>query len=411
MSSKKKQKVSKKSPLPSQYHFIPKTTGPPVPNRRFPPGVSDYPPPRQLFQDSEAQTQAASGPLHQPSLPPLHQPSPPSQSRRSETSATRRSPSRSQSQDSASTESPEAVEPTLSDEQTRLLNQLLSQPNRGTDIPILSPTFEPGTTWFGPDKGKLTRRITKTFTKKFDEAYYSWSVKFEAVCQRHMKDMVSVRRRSRVRPPWIHGELWEQMTAYWDTPEAEKKSQTASDSRLSDRNGLGPHKHNSGQKFFEQIEHEMVEKLGRPVTLGEVFMETHIRKDGTFVDLKADSASNDPQLSIEEDNEIFLLSTFKNERGQHYGIGSLQQTLVNGKRTFSELSSSAFLDMKKLLEDAHRKIEEQAASNAAQAAIIEEQGACIAEKSKQIKEFSIVGKFLAATNPLYNEFVAANSST
>ena len=58
-----------------------------------------------------------------------------------------------------------------------------------------------------------------------------------------MKDMVSVRRRSRVRPSWIHGELWEQMTAYWDTPEAEKKSQTASDSRLSDRNGLGPHKH------------------------------------------------------------------------------------------------------------------------------------------------------------------------
>ena len=45
------------------------------------------------------------------------------------------------------------------------------------------------------------------------------------------------------------------------------------------------------------------------------------------------------------------------------------------------------------------------------AAIIEEQGACIAEQSKQIKEFSIVGKFLAATNPLYNEFVAANSST
>ena len=63
--------------------------------------------------------------------------------------------------------------------------------------------------------------------------------------------------------------------------------------------------------------------MGRPVTLGEVFMETHTRNDGTFVDLKAekvaemykknkeakltaleaensqtsDSASNDPQLS------------------------------------------------------------------------------------------------------------------
>ena len=139
MSSKKKQKRSQKSPLPLQYQFVSKTTAPPVPNRRSPPGVSDYPPPRQLFQDSEAQTQAASGPLHQPSPPP--------QSRRSETSATRRSLSSSQAQDSASTESPEAVEPTLSDEQTRLLNQLLSQPNLGPEIPILSPTFEPGTTW------------------------------------------------------------------------------------------------------------------------------------------------------------------------------------------------------------------------------------------------------------------------
>ncbi|XP_013689512.1 uncharacterized protein LOC106393356 [Brassica napus] len=145
----------------------------------------------------------------------------------------------------------------------------------------------------------------------------------------------------------------------------------------------------SGHKSFQQIKHEMVEELGRPVTLSEVFIKTHTQKDGTFVDLKAEQvaeiykknkeakltaleaensqtlfgASNDPQLSIEEDNEIFLLSTFTNERGQHYGIGSLQQTLVNGKQKFSEFSSSAFLDMKKLLEEAHRKIEEQAASN------------------------------------------------
>jgi len=73
--------------------------------------------------------------------------------------------------------------------------------------------------------------------------------------------------------------------------------------------------------------------LGRPVSLGEVYIKTHTKKDGTYVDLKAEQvaeiykknkeakltaleaensqtlfgASNDPQLSIEEDNEIFLL--------------------------------------------------------------------------------------------------------
>ncbi|KAG2266803.1 hypothetical protein Bca52824_073882 [Brassica carinata] len=139
MGSKKKQKQSQQSPLPSQYQFFPRTTAPPVPNRRSPPGVSDYPPPRQLFQDSHAQTEAASAHLPQPSPPP--------QPRRSEKSAARNGPSSSEAQDSASTERPEAVNPTLSDGFLRQINELISQPNRGRDIPILSPNFEPGTTW------------------------------------------------------------------------------------------------------------------------------------------------------------------------------------------------------------------------------------------------------------------------
>ncbi|KAL0675502.1 hypothetical protein Bca4012_003483 [Brassica carinata] len=375
MGSKKKQKQSQQSPLPSQYQFFPRTTAPPVPNRRSPPGVSDYPPPRQLFQDSHAQTEAASAHFPQPSPPPPPEP------RRTETSAARNGPSSSEAQDSASTERPEAVNPTLSDGFLRQINELISQPNRGRDIPILSPNFEPGTT-----------------------------------CE------------------------------------------TASVARLSERNGLGPHKHNTGQKSFQQIEYEMVEELGRPVSLGEVYIKTHTKKDGTYVDLKAeqvaeiykknkeakltaleaensessDGASNDRQLSIEEDTEIFLLSTFTDERGHYYGIGSLQQTLVNGKRKYSEVSSSAFLDMNKQLEEAHRKIEEQAASNAAQAttiaeqgstiaeqgstiaeqgATIAEQGATIAEQAKQINEFAVVKKFLSATDHRFDQFVSTNSTT
>lgn len=77
------------------------------------------------------------------------------------------------------------------------------------------------------------------------------------------------------------------MCAFWDTAEAKEKSLTTSAARMSDRKGLGPHKHNSGQKSFQQIEQEMVEELGRPVTLSEVFIRTHTKKDGTFVDMKA----------------------------------------------------------------------------------------------------------------------------
>ncbi|KAL0723204.1 hypothetical protein Bca4012_037803 [Brassica carinata] len=140
MGSKKKQK---QSPLPTQYQFVPRTTAPPVPHRRSPPGVSDYPPPRQLFQDSHAQSQATSAPLPQPSTPP--------QPRRSEMSAARNAPSCSEAQDSASTELPEAVNPTPSDGFLRQAKELISQPNRGHGIPILSPNFEAGTTWYVSD--------------------------------------------------------------------------------------------------------------------------------------------------------------------------------------------------------------------------------------------------------------------
>lgn len=144
MTSRKKQK-KQKSPLPSQYEFVSHTTAPPVPSRRpSPPGVRDYPPPQQLFQGSGARTQSTS--------PPLHQPSPPTQTRQprqscSTSSTSQNSRSSSQAQDSASTQRPEVVQPPLYDELSRLINELISQPNRGPKIPFLSPTFERGTTW------------------------------------------------------------------------------------------------------------------------------------------------------------------------------------------------------------------------------------------------------------------------
>nr|VDD38319.1 unnamed protein product [Brassica oleracea] len=70
---RKPSKRSKPSPLPSQYGFTPRTTEPPPHgNRGAGPTVSDYPPPRQLFEESTPRTQprADSTPLSQPAPPP-----------------------------------------------------------------------------------------------------------------------------------------------------------------------------------------------------------------------------------------------------------------------------------------------------------------------------------------------------
>uniref|UniRef100_A0A0D3C7S6 Uncharacterized protein n=1 Tax=Brassica oleracea var. oleracea TaxID=109376 RepID=A0A0D3C7S6_BRAOL len=135
---------------------------PPLPNRRSGPSVSDYPPPAQLFQTSTAQPPAASDLVRQAPPPP--------RPRGSQTSATEQPPpcqshASSQAQNSDSTQS-----------QMRVLNGLLSQPGRERYTQVLSPTFEPGTTWFGRDKGRLSRKIRKICTNKFDDPFYSWSV-------------------------------------------------------------------------------------------------------------------------------------------------------------------------------------------------------------------------------------------
>ncbi|KAF8048050.1 hypothetical protein N665_2705s0001 [Sinapis alba] len=142
------------SPLPPQYDFVPRSSGPPpIPNRRSGLSVSDYPPPTHLFQASTAQPPPASDPT-------VRQAPPPPRHRGSQTSATEQPPPRQspvslqaqnsggpQPQEAENLEEPTPVEPTLSEDQMSVLNALLSQPGRELYTQVLSPTFEPGTTW------------------------------------------------------------------------------------------------------------------------------------------------------------------------------------------------------------------------------------------------------------------------
>lgn len=81
---------------------------------------------------------------------------------------------------------------------------------------------------------------------------------FLKIAKKRMKGIVSQVKTSGERPPWIGSVLWEQMCAHWATPEAIERSNIASRSRRSDREGLGPHKHLSGQKSYLHIQQDMV---------------------------------------------------------------------------------------------------------------------------------------------------------
>ncbi|XP_019101047.1 PREDICTED: uncharacterized protein LOC109132986 [Camelina sativa] len=262
--------------------------------------------------------------------------------------------------------------------------------------------------------------------------------------------MVSSVRTSRVQPNWIGDTLWITMEDYWDIEEAQQRSKTYSDARMSDRNGLGPHVHLSGPKSYRQLQDEMVEELGREVRLGEVFIKAHTKPDGTYVDRKAekiagtyektvqerlsqleaesfavsDGESRPRDLTTEEYTEIFLESTEKDTRGTPYGVGSLKDCLVNGKHK-QACGSSTFVALEEQLKEAQRMIEEQAAQlrrHDAETAVREaEQSKLIAAQAEQSKvifaqkdkidHLSVVEDFLRECDPRFENFVARKQTT
>ncbi|KAL0727597.1 hypothetical protein Bca4012_023690 [Brassica carinata] len=183
-----------------------------------------------------------------------------------------------------------------------------------------------------------------------------------------------------------------------DTGAAVAKSAKASAARLSDRNGLGIHKHNSGQKSYMQIEQELTVELGRPKK-GEKL--ANLEQDNTEI-----SDGSQPMLTIEEDNELFIQSTFCNDRGDIYGIGSLKKKLK--RKQGDPRSSFSFMHMQQKLEEAERKIEEQATLIAKAE---EDRARVEADNQAKMAEFNIMHKYMRLTDPKYLAFIASEASS
>ncbi|KAG7583620.1 putative transposase Ptta/En/Spm plant [Arabidopsis suecica] len=304
--------------------------------------------------------------------------------------------------------------PEITEDNLRAFNVLLLVPNRDKFTTVLSPTPVPETTCSVNvccDCLEYNGLRLKTHTW---DLLITGTVQqhFEEICQRRMKDMVSNARTGLERPEWIGTTVWKTMTDYWDTEEAKARSQTYSNVRMSDRNGLGPHIHFSGPKSFQQVKDELEEELGRPVSLGEVFIKTHTRPDGTYVDRKAEKIAKTYHQNVQEKlSELEAeaeaagdtsSSTDRDSRGNFYGVGNLKDFLVNGKRKQPD-SASSFVSLQEQLKEAQRKIEDQAAREA-------EQSRAVAEQKDRLEQLSLVEKYLRQTDPHFLDFMASQSA-
>ncbi|XP_023637389.1 uncharacterized protein LOC17883565 [Capsella rubella] len=221
------------------------------------------------------------------------------------------------------------------------------------------------------------------------------------------------------------------MVAHWDTDGAQQRSLTYFKARMSDCDGLGPHIYLSGPKSYQQIQTEMEDKIGRIVSLGEVFIKTHTKSEGMYVDWKAeiiahnceknlqakldelevdssavsDGASQPWELTADEYTAIFLQSTEKDSQGNYYGVGSLKDNLgVLGKR---KRPYQSFMALQEQLEEAQHKIEEQTTLNSQAAAREVDISLVVSQQKDNINKLE---KFLRHSNPAFVDFLVTESA-
>uniref|UniRef100_A0A0D3APF5 Uncharacterized protein n=1 Tax=Brassica oleracea var. oleracea TaxID=109376 RepID=A0A0D3APF5_BRAOL len=116
-----------------------------------------------------------------------------------------------------------------------------------------------------------------------EETYFKWKLRTQVtICGR-----ISQKRQKNKEPSYISATDWETILANWSTPEAKAKSQSASVSRCSAPPGLKMHVH--VDEGFEE-----------PVSYPDLVRKTHTRKDGTFIDERAEALVLEVKQAVEE---------------------------------------------------------------------------------------------------------------
>ncbi|XP_024009780.1 uncharacterized protein LOC112085048 isoform X2 [Eutrema salsugineum] len=251
------------------------------------------------------------------------------------------------------------------------LDALLNSPSREFQ-PHLHPRKLNGALWFGIDPSvykfikttwqayymgpwsswkfvpeERTDKWWQTFVQNYywesrfhDLVYKKWKVHTQqTICQK-----ISKRKRQNQKPKFINDVDWTTLKEQWATEPALKRSKSAAGSRISDPTGKGMHKHCAGPAHFGKIEYDMMIESGsaEPPPYTAFVRKTHTRKDGTFIDARAESIvleveeavtqmttdDGSPNASTAATSRIKFNQEYLKRglttRGRIYGIGSVQ---------------------------------------------------------------------------------------
>ncbi|WJX71950.1 hypothetical protein P8452_55885 [Trifolium repens] len=153
---------------------------------------------------------------------------------------------------------------------------------------VIEKTFPDNITCYSEVKDKARELWFKNFGK-----FVSWEPHHEHVikanfhrnCGKRLTDIFTKARKKDKKPEWMNEEGWKYLTDRWKEDEFKTRSERNKTNRASSKGGA---LHTTGRKVHHDIALDMNDMLGRPVHPDELFMATHKKRNGEWVDRRSE---------------------------------------------------------------------------------------------------------------------------
>ncbi|KAL6584033.1 hypothetical protein OROMI_003322 [Orobanche minor] len=161
-----------------------------------------------------------------------------------------------------------------------------------------------------------------------DDIYRLWESRARIRYRDYIHDMEVLRTDGDLgRPDYCSEEMWTGLCHYWDSPEAQRRSEAARASRMSEPDGpsSGISKHREGSKSVEILAQEMAAKEGIPAEKCIFILQKAGKIDAQVMEIAAERG-HDADLS-----EIYLdvMGRRLDKKKRMFGTGTLGLSLLS----------------------------------------------------------------------------------
>ncbi|KAK2390615.1 hypothetical protein QL285_064138 [Trifolium repens] len=133
--------------------------------------------------------------------------------------------------------------------------------------------------------------------------YVSWEPRhgnkirsnFNYLCPRRLTDMLTKIRNKGEKPSWVGEDAYKGLLAYWKSDKFKKLSSQNKTNRGSIKGGC---LHTTGRKAHHDLALDMGKIIGRPIYPDELFLATHKKKSGDWVDTRSKKTYDDYQKDL-----------------------------------------------------------------------------------------------------------------